>query len=109
MFDAAHATLDGLIDRTVAQLEAHRAAGGDDDSFQAALIGEFYTAAAHMPPTAGAAHMAIALLPARHQPPTHHQPASTEHALRQHPPRPRRTRRTLMAPEQTPAERKGSN
>ena len=61
MFDAAHATIDRLIDRTVAQLEAHRAAGGDDDSFQAALVGQFYTAAAHMPPTAGAAHMAIAL------------------------------------------------
>lgn len=61
MFDAAHATIDQLIERTIGQLEAHRAAGGDDDSFQAALVGQFYTAAAHMPPTAGAAHMAIAL------------------------------------------------
>lgn len=61
MFDAAHATIDQLIDRTIAQLDAHRAAGGDDDSFQAALVGQFYTAAANMPPTAGAAHMALAL------------------------------------------------
>lgn len=61
MFDAAHATIDRLIDRTIAQLDAHRAAGGDDDSFQAALVGQFYTAAANMPPTAGAAHMALAL------------------------------------------------
>lgn len=61
MFEAAHATIDQLIERTIAQLDAHRAAGGDDDSFQAALVGQFYTAAANMPPTAGAAHMALAL------------------------------------------------
>jgi len=61
MFEAAHATIDQLIDRTIAQLDAHRAAGGDDDSFQAALVGQFYTAAANMPPTAGAAHMALTL------------------------------------------------
>lgn len=60
-FAEAHETLNQLIDRTISKLNAHRAAGGDDDSFQAALVGQFYTAAAHMPPTAGAAHMAIAL------------------------------------------------
>ena len=61
MFDAAHATLDRLIDRTANQLAAHRAAGGDDNTFQAALVGQFHTAAANMTPTAGAAHMALAL------------------------------------------------
>ena len=61
VFDAAHATLDDLVARTLAELVAHRDAGGDDDSYQAHLVGQFQAAAAHQKPTAGAIHMALAL------------------------------------------------
>lgn len=61
VFDAAHATLDELIARTLLELTEHRAAGGDDDTYQAALVAQFQAAAANQKPTAGSIHMALAL------------------------------------------------
>lgn len=61
MFDAAHARLDTLIARTLAELHTHRQAGGDDESYQAALVEQFVRAAADREPTAGHTHMALAL------------------------------------------------
>lgn len=60
-FGAAHATIDHLLDRTLAEWHAHRQAGGDADSFQTRLVAQFVTAAAAHKPTAGATHMALTL------------------------------------------------
>lgn len=61
MFEAAHARLDNLIDRTLDELVKCRAAGGTDTDYQSALIEQFKAAAALREPEAGAAHMALAL------------------------------------------------
>lgn len=61
MFDAAHARLDTLITRTLAELHTHRQAGGDDESYQAGMVEQFVRAAADREPTAGHTHMALAL------------------------------------------------
>ena len=61
VFDAAHATIDHLLDRILAEWHAHRRAGGGGDTFQEALVSQFVTAAAAQKPTAGATHMALTL------------------------------------------------
>ena len=61
VFGAAHATIDQLLDRTLAEWRAHLAAGGTDDTYQQALVAQFVTAAAAHKPPAGATHMALAL------------------------------------------------
>lgn len=69
MFEAANARLDDIVARTVYNLWQHRALGGTEDTFQAALIGQFVAEAQQHPPGAGATHMALAVyrLAVQHQ------------------------------------------
>lgn len=61
VFGAANATIDQLLDRTLAEWRTHLAAGGTDDTYQQALVAQFVTAAAAHKPPAGAVHMALTL------------------------------------------------
>lgn len=61
MFEAANARLDDIVIRTIDNLNRHRAAGGSEENFQLALVGQFVAEAQLHPPGAGATHMALAV------------------------------------------------
>ena len=60
-FESAHAAIDEMVSKTWANLQSHRASGGDPVDFQAAMVGSFYAEAQRHKPGAGAAHMALAV------------------------------------------------
>lgn len=59
--EGAHAVIDGIVNRTRAQLHAYREAGGTDDEFVEQLVQQFVTESQNHPPNAGVIHMALSV------------------------------------------------
>lgn len=59
--ERAHAALDEIINRTRAQLHAHRTAGGTDEEFVDQLVHQFVAESQNHPSGAGVVHMALSV------------------------------------------------